>query len=245
MAPSSALPPTCGYDFRRIQVHPVQAGNETSPSFGSRGETFGDYESLAHIKGEPGTEVEAATATKGETKKVKKTELGAPTAGNCGAYSWQVRFSVDGADATTTGYIVQKIDVKYTRKDCTSTDKPVTGVGSFPYWEAWGVRTGKVYIGDSAQEHNADTYADADMGDATYGSIVIKGVAEFFPSVTLPADMKANNPDTQAGSLRSSLTDPGLTGGTGSIPHDLTASWECCGPLAPGVKNKTTFSDKK
>jgi hypothetical protein len=190
--------------------------------------------------------VEATPSTKGETsKKAKKTELGAPTADDCGGYKWQVRFSVDGADATTAGYIVQKIDVTYTRKDCTGTDKPVSGVGTFPYWEAWGVRTGKVYIGDTAQEHNADTYADPDMGDRTYGSIVIKGVAEFFPSVTLPAHMKSNNSDTQAGSLRSSLTDPGLAGGTGSIPHDLTASWNCCGPLAPGMKNKTTFSDKK
>jgi hypothetical protein len=80
----------------------------------------------------------------------------------------------------------------------------------------------------------------------TYGSIAVKGVAEFFPNVTLPAHMKANNPDTQAGSLRSSTTDPGLTGGTGSIPHDLTASWNCCGPLLSGAKEKlTTFSNKK
>ena len=55
------------------------------------------------------------------------------------------------------------------------------------------------------------------------------------------AHMKANNPDTQALSLRSSITDPGLTGGTGAISHDLTASWKCC----PGLPTATTFSDKK
>jgi hypothetical protein len=59
--------------------------------------------------------------------------------------------------------------------------------------------------------------------------------------VTLPASMKADNPDTQAHSLRSTITDPGLSGGTGAIAHDLTASWKCC----PSFDKKTTFSDKK
>ncbi|MGC2636022.1 MAG: hypothetical protein WA294_02515 [Acidobacteriaceae bacterium] len=140
-----------------------------------------------------------------------------------------MRFSVDNADNATNGYIVQKIDAKYTRTDCAGKDKPVTGIGSFPYWEAWGVRSGKVYIGDTAQEHNADTYSDDSMGDSTKGSIVVTGVPEFFPNATLPAHMKADNPDTQAHSLRSSTQDPGLAGGTGAIAHNLTATWECCG----------------
>ncbi|MDH3403223.1 MAG: hypothetical protein OES32_07210 [Acidobacteriota bacterium] len=206
-----------------------------------KGEVPGD-EVFSPLKGEPGAGAEGESAAKGEgAKTVKKTELGAPTAGQCGAYSWKVRFSIDNAEATTTGYIVQKVDAKYNRTDCAGKDKPVTGIGTFPFWEAWGVRGGKVFIGDTANAHNADTYADGTMGDGTKGSIVVKGVPEFFPNVTLPAHMKANNPDTQAGDLRSSVTDPALTGGTGAISHDLTASWECC----PSVDKKTTFSDKK
>jgi hypothetical protein len=194
------------------------------------------------LKGEPEAGTKGGPGTKGEgKKKVKKTELAAPTAGECGAYSWKVRFSVKNADATTTGYIVQKVDAKYNRTDCEGTDKPVTGMGTFPFWEAWGVRGGKVFIGDTANEHNADTYSDNSMGDETKGSIVVKGTPEFFPDVTLPEHMKANNPDTQAGDLRSSTTDPALTGGTGSISHNLTASWNCC----PGKKKKTKFSAKK
>jgi hypothetical protein len=200
------------------------------------------------LKGEPGGEavVESPESPmKGEgAKVVKKAELGPPAAGDCGAYTWKVRFSVENADAATKGYIVQKVNAVYTRKNCDGTDKPVSGVGTFPFWEAWGVREGKVFIGDTANAHNADSYTDSNMGDSTSGSIVVKANAEFFPNVTLPADMKANNPDTQAGDLRSSTTDPALSGGTGSIPHDLTASWNCCG-AADAKAKLTTFSDKK
>lgn len=182
-------------------------------------------------------------AAKGEgVKKVKKTELGAPTLGKCGAYSWKVRFGVENMEASTNGYIVQKINAVYNRTSCTGENKPVTGIGKFPYWEAWGVRNGKVYIGDTAQEHNADTYSDDSMGNSTKGSIVVTGTPEFYPNATLPEHMKADNPDTQAHSLRSSLTDPNLPGGTGSISHNLTATWDCCGDKQNSdtiISNKT------
>ena len=145
-----------------------------------------------------------------------------------------------------SGMFVQKVDVAYNRKDCVGADKPVTGIGKFPFWEAWGVRGGQVFIGDTTGRHNADTYTDPSMGDLTYGSIAIVAQAEFFPNATLPAHMIAQNPDTQAGDLRSTVTDPQLTGGTGSIPHDLTASWDCCGPLPDNApEKKTTFSNKR
>jgi len=200
-------------------------------------------EEFSTMRGDGGgdTTTEEPTAKGEGAKKVKKTELGAPTAGNCGASSWKVRFSVENADETTTGYIVQKVDAKYNRTDCDGKDKPVTGVGTFPFWEAWGVRGGKVFIGDTADAHNADTFSDGSMGDSTKGSIVTKGTPEFFPNVKLPDHMKADNPDTQAHSLRSSTTDPGLSGGTGAISHDITANWNCC----PESDKKTTFTDKK
>lgn len=247
--------------FGRVISH-VPAPSPTSQGHGlsrvavqhaaGKGETLGEDASLAHLKGEPDTltspapEVESAPevepASKGEKKpKVQKTELAAPTAGDCGAYSWQVRFSLKNGTDKTTGYIVQKVNAVYKRKDCLGESKPVTGIGTFPFWEAWGVRAGKVFIGDTASEHNADTYSDASMGDSTKGSIAVTAKAEFFPDVTLPEHMKADNPDTQAGSLRSSLTDPALKGGTGSIPHNLTASWNCCGKS----DKKTVFSNKK
>ncbi|MBV9789017.1 MAG: hypothetical protein JOZ51_12620 [Chloroflexi bacterium] len=244
-----SLPHTrlAGHDFSQIAVHAPPAQGRAS--LGAKGELAGSDELFGPLKGEPdgGTAVVAdAAPTKGEAvKKVKKTELAAPTAGECGAYSWKVRFSVENADASTTGYIVQKVKAVYKRQDCVGNDKPVTGIGTFPFWEAWGVRGGKVFVGDTASEHNADTYTDPAMGDSI-GSIAVKGTAEFFPNVTLPAHMKARNPATQAGDLRSSTTDPALTGGTGSIPHDLTASWDCCGPLLPGAKERqTTFSNKR
>jgi hypothetical protein len=221
--------------------HPRSEGDsqfQNSPRLAAKGEIAVDDVRFGPVKGDP-TKKEAPTAKNKKDKddkkdkknqKVRKTELGAPVTGECGQYSWQVRFSIDNADDTTKGYIVQKIDVKYNRSECDNKVDPVTGVGKFPYWEAWGVREGKVYVGDTDQAHNADTYSDRSMGDGTKGSIVVKGIPQFFPDVTLPADMKANNPDTQAGDLRSSLTDPKLKDGTGALAHNLTASWKCCPP---------------
>jgi hypothetical protein len=228
--------PGLGCDFGSIAIHaPLRNSvrsfaSQSYAGAAAKGESAGKEDPFGKMKGEhDGDNAKAETGTKGEGKKVKKTELGDPVEGQCGAYSWKVRFSVENADNATNGYIVQKIDAKYTRTTCEGADKPVGGIGTFPYWEAWGVRSGKVYIGDTNQEHNADTYSDDSMGDSTKGSIVVTGVPEFFPNAVLPAHMKADNPDTQAHSLRSSTQDPGLANGTGSIAHNLTATWECCG----------------
>lgn len=212
-----------------------------------KGESETADDEFTSIKGEGDAGSESDVASKGEGKQVvKKNDVSGPTAGQCGAYSWKVKFSVENSDDKTKGYIVQKINAVYTRTDCDGKDKPVTGIGKFPYWEAWGVRNGKVFVGDTESEHQADHYSDDVMGDSTKGSIAVTGVAEFFPNAVLPAHMKANNPDTQAHALRSSLTDPALSGGTGSISHDLTASWDCCGKQAMDAKEKkTTFSNKK
>lgn len=212
-----------------------------------KGESEAAEEEFTAIKGEGDAGSEGGMASKGEGKQVvKKSNVSGPTAGQCGGYSWKVKFSVENSDDKTKGYIVQKINAVYKRTDCDGKNKPVTGIGKFPYWEAWGVRNGKVFVGDTESEHQADHYADDPMGDSTKGSIVVTGVAEFFPNAVLPAHMKANNPETQAHSLRSSLTDPALSGGTGSISHDLTASWDCCGKQAMDAKEKqTTFSNQK
>ena len=240
--------------FRTMPVRAEQTQHSQNASrTAMAGETIADDVRFSHSKGGPKDGPKAAPAPKDADKKptddkkeqkkqkVKKTELAAPTTGDCGSYSWQVRFSVENADKAANGYIVQKIDAKYNRSECDGSADPVTGIGKFPYWEAWGVREGKIFIGDTDQEHNADTYADKSMGAGTKGSIVVTGIPEFFPNVTLPKEMMAQNPDTQAGDLRSSLTDPQLKGGTGSIVHDLTALWQCC----PPHDTKTTLSNKR
>ncbi len=217
-----------------------------SPVWSQKGSVIGSSPSVKGSSG-PGSSTPSPVAAGKGTKTVKKTQLAPPSAGYCGEYSWQVRFSVDNADASTNGYIVQKVDANYSRENCDGTNSPVPGIGTFPFWEAWGVRAGKVYVGDTNSPHNADTYTDPNMGELTRGSIAIVANAEFFPNVVLPAHMIANNPKTQAQSLRSTIVDPKLTGGTGSIPHNLTASWDCCGPLLPGPSptKKTKFSNIK
>jgi hypothetical protein len=103
--------PCFGHDFSRIRIHSprqaaVQPGRlpraQSISPVAAKGETLGDEELFTSLKGEPGVAREREFATKGESAKtVKKTELGAPTAGECGAYSWRVRFNVENAVATT------------------------------------------------------------------------------------------------------------------------------------------------
>jgi hypothetical protein len=239
-----------GHDFSRLPVHFIQRpfvldtplGVQSASPAAAKRETSGGEQSFSPLKGPPKAGTEDKSAAKGQGKKtVKKTEMGAPTAGECGAYSWKVKFNIENADESTSGYIVQKVDAKYNLTDCAGKDTPVRNLETFPIWEAWGVKRGRVFIGDTAVARSDDTYADPNMGLGSQGSIVVKGIAEFFPNVILPAHMTAENPKTQAGDLLSTTTDPALIGGTGAIPHDLTASWNCCPPR----DTKTTFSNKK
>jgi hypothetical protein len=143
-----------------------------------------------------------------------------------------VRWSIDNATSTTKGWIVQKVSLVANVKDC--SDNPVdTAVrGGWdpswtPYWEGWEVRGGQVFVGSTTTPHNADTYGGPAVGDTTKGSISILGDADFYPNATLPSGMTPRNA-APAWALPYTRSDPGLTGGTGALSHNLTATWDCC-----------------
>lgn len=170
------------------------------------------------------------------TPKLKKTTVAGPTSGNCGGFNWGAQWSIDNATASTDGWIVQKVNSIFDVKDC--TDAPVDiktktagriDPSWYPFWEAWQVRGGNVFVGGGSSSHTADTYGSAGFGDSTKGSRQITGKAEFFPGATLPSHFTPRNAPP-AMSLPYTQTDPALTGGTGAINHNLTATWNCCQP---------------
>ncbi len=174
------------------------------------------------------------------TPVLRKTTVAGPTSSNCGGANWGVQWSIDNATTATDGWIVQNVNVAINAKDCTNVSvdaKAKTGGGFdpswFPFWEAWQVRGGNVFVGGSTSAHSADTYNLPPIGDNTKGTSQVTAKAEFFPGATLPTGFTPRN-SPPAMSLPYTQTNPSLTGGTGALDHNMTATWDCCQP------NKTT-----
>ena len=187
------------------------------------------------------------SATPGAVPRLRKTTVSGPTTGNCGQYSWGIRWSLENADATTQGWIVQNINSSHDVKGCDDRSKTddemrtLTGGWDpswYPFWEAWQVRDGQIYVGRSDSIHSADTFGWSGPGDNTKGSREVRGAANFYPNRALPASFVVRNA-APAWSLPYTQTDEHLTGGTGSLTHNITATWNCC-PRADGTKDRRT-----
>ena len=168
----------------------------------------------------------------GGTPKLKKREVNPPTTDDCGGFSWPVQWSIENKDASTKGWIVQKVDVKSDVFNCDASRVDLEKTNSWkpslvPYWEAWKVDGGNVFVGDSNSPHQADTFSQGPLGDNTKGTTKMLGTADFYPNLVLPASFKVR-PAHPAHSLPVATSDPSLSGGTGNLNHNLTATWDCC-----------------
>jgi hypothetical protein len=161
--------------------------------------------------------------------RLTKKTLSGPTPQNCGGFSWTIQWKLDKA-SPKGGWIVQKVDVESDIKKKNGT-KVGTGFDAWvPYWEAWQVMPGKdvtVYAdGTEATDCQDDTFSNPSFDDDTKGTMSEKGTAEFYEDLKLPASFKVDL-TAPAGELRMTKADPGLSGGSGSIAHTLTATWDC------------------
>lgn len=178
------------------------------------------------------------------TPVLQKTQIGSIATVNNGGFSWACRWSIQNATASTNGWIVQHVLVTQNVTD--SSGAAVTpgqgGYGGlrtswYPLWEAWQVRGGSVFVGGSTTPHNADTYGQDVVGASTRGTTAITGRADFYPNLTLPASFTVRNAPP-AWALPATNTNPNLTGGTGVLSHDLTATWN--GVSGTGATTVTT-----
>jgi hypothetical protein len=170
-------------------------------------------------------------------KLTKKTVEG-PIALECGIFKWKIAWELDKA-TTKGGLIVQKVAFKYhDTKDCKGNEFSVTSMLSkekfdpslSPFWEAWEI--GK----NSKVTKYAGSYDDRYEAPAGFprskGVYTITGAAEFYEGARLADTNLAVTHTPPAGELPMTSTDPKLKGGTGSIPHNLEATWDCCSVVA-------------
>jgi hypothetical protein len=189
-----------------------------------------------------GTTGGGSTAT--TTPRLTKSTVSGPSVQNNGGFSWAARWAIQNATTSTNGWIVQHVVVHQNVTDA-SNNPIVPGTGSYgglrtswyPLWEAWQVRGGQVYVGGSSQAHNADTYGQGPVGPSTKGTTEVIGRADFYPNLTLPSGFTVRNA-APAWALPATNSNPGLTGGTGALDHNLTATWN--GVAGTGATTVTT-----
>ena len=156
-----------------------------------------------------------------------------PTPGDCGKVTFITNWELsDKSDAAKGGYIVQDITITWENKDCAGVDVPNADPRKSPlhFYEAWRVvknsKTMKPTKKDEWKWQGFKPWA----GDCTEGKLTATATAKYHDKVdSLPAHMTKNNPDTFAGELWSSTTNPNLGGTTtSSVTHALKTTWDCC-----------------
>ena len=131
------------------------------------------------------------------------------------------------------GWVVQKVEMPHNVKDCSGVAQDPGALGGFdpawtPYWEAWKINKNQdVTTYAEGGDVFDDTYMGPALGKGTQGDFTIKGTAEFYEGLTLPAGFTVKNA-APAWILPHTTTAPALTGGTGSIAHSLKVAWDCC-----------------
>ena len=149
----------------------------------------------------------------------------------CGEAEWVIQWELD-KPATKGGHIVQEAVRRTFIQDCDDNDITMSRVHKrrWHYWEAWEVSAGqKITVFAQDGDPEDDLFSFTDQGRNTRGQVVMQGTARFHEGLTtLPSGFTKNNPDTLAGPLPSTASDPALTGGTPIRFHDLTLEWDCC-----------------
>jgi hypothetical protein len=160
--------------------------------------------------------------------KLTKTNLRGPTTTPNGGYNWVIQWQLSDV-SPAGGWIVQRVNMEGNISG--GDDSSIaTGWDAFvPYWEAWKVNSGQSITvfadGTQASDAEDDTYANPGYGANTAGNTEQTGSAEFYEGLALPSAFKVI-PGHPAGILLTTTSDPGLTGGSGAIPHNLAAKWD-------------------
>lgn len=148
------------------------------------------------------------------------TTITAPHSLGCGGFRSQVRWGLDGANESTNGFVVQKVtfDLARERLDGGNSDFQTT------YWEAWQVRSGKIYIGTSESAHGADTF-NVPPAPNHRGSCYEAGWAKFIPDYDAPKSW-GNVPEARA--LPSTTSEPVGWSDSGTIHRYMRNTFDCC-----------------
>jgi hypothetical protein len=146
---------------------------------------------------------------------------------SCGGFEYAVKWKLDGATASTNGFVVQKLTFDLNREICAG------GRDDFQktYWEAWQVRGGNIFIGTSNSAHNADTFRVNATPDEK-GINFEEGNAKYIDGYTDPLTW-GNVPE--AGNLPATTTQPAGWSDSGTFHRDVKVTFDCCEQTDLGV----------
>lgn len=171
------------------------------------------------------------------SQSLSKSTLKGPTAKKHGEYHWLIQWKLSEA-SKAGGWIVQKVNFTGNIEDDKGKKLKTGWEKHSPYWEAWKVnKNQKVTEYAENGDPDDDTYANPGYGANTKGTTTIKGDAKFYEGLTLPSSFKVI-PGHPAGILLTTKSDPNLSGGTPTLDHDLTATWDS----TKGKSGKTTLA---
>ena len=154
------------------------------------------------------------------TATLNLTTITAPRSLGCGGFRDQVRWSLDGGDESTQGFVVQKVTFDLAREKCDGGDSNFQTT----YWEAWQVRDGDIFIGTGDSRHNADTF-NVPARPEHRGSCYEAGWAKFMPDYEAPHSW-GNVP--QARSLPSTTSEPDGWSDSGTLHRYMRNTFDCC-----------------
>ena len=174
--------------------------------------------------------------------KLNKKTVSGPTDSDCGGFNWAIQWVLD-KKTTKGGWVVQKVELPYNVTACDNKavdPSKVSGLKPswYPLWEAWQInKDQQVTTYAEGGDVYDDTYASSGPGSDTKGSVMVRGTAEFYDGLTLPSSFKVTNkPPT--GILPATNSAPTLSGGTGTLSHNLKATWNCCSKDKTATKTK-------
>jgi hypothetical protein len=153
---------------------------------------------------------------------------------DCGGYTYKVKWGIPASEATSSGWIIQKVNKTFEASDC--NNRPVAPIpfddpAGYPFWEAWEFTAGQnVWVGPAAggSPHSGDTFGGTDYGPGTKGKKIITAEVKAIAGFTLPPGMTARNA-APAWALPYTRTEPPQFASTlGGAAHTLTAEWNCC-----------------
>jgi RHS repeat-associated protein len=147
-------------------------------------------------------------------------KVGEKVKGSCGLASSEVQWQIN---AKVDGYIIQHIKGEAKVTDCTGK-AVVSRNPNTEYWESWGVRAGKVYMGNSVIPSYKDRFILQSEGSGTKGTLKITGKVSFKKDYKLPSWGSVEG----AGDLPASRTAPPGWDDAVAGSHTLEVVFDCC-----------------
>lgn len=180
--------------------------------------------------------------------------------GNCGAFSWKIRWSVDTPSSQMFGgQILQDIEVRTEIQNCDGSNKL-----GFPkvtkFSELWRVMPGTTDINSAAHLNlprfsiDEDTFQGPDRGVCTEGKMTVVGFARYYSAQLTPDNWGTGNgigtvtpplaPNIPnglpSGYAPSHRDNPNWSKGSASsklVKHSIVVKWNCCpGPVAKATE---------